>query len=51
MNGLVSRGAEAIILGGMEIGLLVGSDDCQVPVFDTTRIHAEAAVDLALADD
>jgi aspartate racemase len=51
MDDLVSRGAEAIILGCTEIGLLVRSDDCQVPVFDTTRIHAEAAVDLALADD
>ena len=48
MNGLVARGAEAVILGCTEIGLLVGSDDCRVPVFDTTRIHAEAAVDLAL---
>jgi aspartate racemase len=51
MGDLVSQGAEAIILGCTEIGLLVRSDDCQVPDFDTTRIHAEAAVDLALADD
>jgi aspartate racemase len=51
MDGLVSQGAEAIILGCTEIGLLVQSDDCRVPVFDTTRIHAEAAVDLALADE
>jgi aspartate racemase len=49
MDNLVSRGAEAIVLGCTEIGLLVGPDDCQVSVFDTTRIHAEAAVELALA--
>ena len=48
MDDLVSRGAEAIILGCTEIGLLVHSEDCRVPVFDTTRIHAEAAVELAL---
>jgi aspartate racemase len=51
MDGLVSQGAEAVILGCTEIGLLVGVDDCRVPVFDTTKIHAEAAVDLALADE
>jgi aspartate racemase len=51
MNNLVSQGAEAIILGCTEIGMLVGPDDCDVPVFDTTRIHAEAAVDLALVDE
>ena len=50
MDDLVSQGAEAMILGCTEIGLLVQSDDCQVPVFDTARIHAEAAVDLALAE-
>lgn len=49
MDGLVSQGAQAIILGCTEIGLLIGPDDCQVPVFDTTRIHAEAAVECALA--
>ena len=51
MDDLVSQGAEAIILGCTEIGLLVGQDDCSVPVFDTTRIHAEAAVEFALAAD
>lgn len=48
MEGLASRGAQAIVLGCTEIGLLIGSHDCRVPVFDTTKIHAEAAVDLAL---
>jgi aspartate racemase len=49
MTGLVERGAEAIILGCTEIELLVGADDADVPLFDTTRIHAERAVELALA--
>ena len=48
MAALVSRGAEGLILGCTEIGLLVGAEDTPVPVFDTTRIHAEAAVDWAL---
>ena len=46
---LVERGAEAIILGCTEIMLLVGPDDSTVPLFDTTTIHAEAAVELALS--
>jgi aspartate racemase len=49
MAGLVASGAQGIILGCTEIGLLVGSSDAAVPLFDTTQIHAEAAVDLALA--
>jgi aspartate racemase len=48
MAALVDRGAEAILLGCTEIDLLVGPQDATVPVFDTTRIHAERAVDLAL---
>jgi aspartate racemase len=48
MNHLVSRGAEGIILGCTEITLLVGQPDSSVPVFDTTRIHAEVAVAYAL---
>jgi aspartate racemase len=44
---LVQEGAEGVILGCTEIGLLVHSGDCSVPVFDTTRIHAEAAVEFA----
>ena len=46
---LVENGAEGIILGCTEIGLLIKSTDCQVTLFDTTRIHAEAAVRMALA--
>lgn len=45
---LIANGAQGIVLGCTEIGLLVESGDCRVPVFDTTRIHAQAAVDLAL---
>lgn len=45
---LVDRGAEAIILGCTEIMLLVDQSDSAVPLFDTTRLHAEAAVDQAL---
>ena len=46
---LVGRGAEAVILGCTEIMLLVGPGDSPVPLFDTTRIHAEAAVERALS--
>lgn len=49
MADLVVRGAQGVILGCTEIGLLVGEGDATVPLFDTARIHAEAAVDWALA--
>jgi aspartate racemase len=45
---LVDRGAEGIILGCTEIMLLIGPEDCPVPLFDTTAIHVEAALELAL---
>ena len=48
MEKLVQKGAQGIILGCTEIGLLVRAADCRVPFFDTTRIHAEAAVEYAL---
>jgi aspartate racemase len=48
MAGLAERGAQGILLGCTEIGLLVGPDDAPVPLFDTTRLHAERAVELAL---
>lgn len=47
---LVARGAEAIILGCTEIMLLVRPEDSAVPLFDTTTLHAEAAVALAIGD-
>jgi aspartate racemase len=50
MSRLVDRGAEAILLGCTEIDLLVGPGDASVPLFDTTRLHAERAVELALSD-
>lgn len=46
---LVDAGAEAIILGCTEIMLLVSPADSAVPVFDTTEIHAQAAVNMAVA--
>ena len=46
---LAGRGAEAVILGCTEIMLLIGPSDSAVPLFDTTRIHAEAAVERALS--
>ena len=48
MAALVARGAEGILLGCTEIDLLVRPEDAGVPVFDTTALHARAAVDLAL---
>jgi aspartate racemase len=50
IDGLVAAGAQGIILGCTEIGLLVAPTDAAVPLFDTTRIHAEDAVDWALAE-
>ncbi len=49
MTGLAAQGAQGIILGCTEIGLLVRDEDSPLPLFDTTRIHAEAAVAYALA--
>ncbi len=48
MARLAGQGAEAIILGCTEITLLVSQDDSPVPLFDTTRLHALAAVDRSL---
>jgi len=45
---LVRHGAQGVILGCTEIGLLIGQEDSPVPLFDTARIHAAAAVDYAL---
>lgn len=48
MAGLAARGADCIIYGCTEITLLVSAADTPLPVFDTTRIHAAAAVSFAL---
>ena len=47
---LVAAGAEGVIFGCTEIGSLLDAYDVAVPTFDTTALHAAAAVDLALAD-
>lgn len=46
---LVARGAQGVILGCTEIGLLVGNDDASVPLFDTAALHARHAALAALA--
>jgi aspartate racemase len=46
---VVARGAQGVILGCTEIGMLLRPEDANVPLFDTARIHAEAAADWALA--
>ena len=46
---LAGRGAEAVILGCTEVGMLLGPKDVTVPVFDTTELHAEAAVNFILS--
>ncbi|MEV1026233.1 aspartate/glutamate racemase family protein [Streptomyces sp. NPDC050264] len=47
---LVGAGAEGVVLGCTEIELLIGAEDSPVPVFPTARLHAEAAVRIALGD-
>jgi aspartate racemase len=49
MQTLVAQGAQAIILGCTEIALLVSPQDAEVPLFDTTALHAQAAAAWALA--
>jgi aspartate racemase len=49
IEGLKRRGAQGVILGCTEIPLLVKEKDSPIPVFDTTALHAAAAVDFALA--
>ena len=46
---VVERGAQGVIFGCTEIRLLLGNQNVSVPTFDTTAIHARAAVDFALA--
>lgn len=47
---LAAAGAEAVVLGCTEIAMLVNQDDTDVPLFDTTAIHCQAAIDYALQD-
>ena len=48
INKLIESGAEAVILGCTEIPLLIRQEDVKVPLYDTTAIHAEAAVEYSL---
>ncbi|MEH7081011.1 aspartate/glutamate racemase family protein, partial [Bacillus velezensis] len=48
---LIEQGAEAVILGCTEITLLISQENCRVPVYDTTKIHAENAVEFSLRKD
>ncbi|UAA39606.1 aspartate/glutamate racemase family protein [Paraneptunicella aestuarii] len=47
---LKEQGAEAVILGCTEIGLLIQQDDCPLPLYDTVMIHAKKAVEFALQE-
>ncbi|EIT83716.1 aspartate racemase [Fictibacillus macauensis ZFHKF-1] len=51
IRSLQARGAEGIILGCTEIGLLISESDVELPLFDTAVIHAEEAVERALLAD
>ena len=46
----IKAGAEGVILGCTEIGLLIQQADVAIPVFDTTEIHSQKAVEQALAE-
>lgn len=49
INQLVEEGAEGIILGCTELPMLINQEDVPVPIFDTTKIHSQAAVEFALS--
>jgi aspartate racemase len=50
IENLTRKGAQGIVLGCTEIPLLITREDVQVPIFDTTTLHARKAVELALAE-
>ena len=50
IEGLRQQGAEGVVLGCTEIPIMIKPDDCILPLFDTARIHAAAAVEFALGD-
>ena len=50
MDELIKEGAQAIVLGCTEIGLLMGEGDTKIPLYDTARLHAEAAVEWMLGE-
>lgn len=47
---LTKEGAEGVILGCTEIPLLISQTDVEIPIFDTTKLHSESAVEFALKD-
>jgi len=47
-NRLAERGADSLILGCTEVGMLLNKSNVSVPVFDTTPIHCETAIDIAM---
>jgi aspartate racemase len=49
IESVIDRGAEGVILGCTEMELLIGDEDCLVPAFPTTRLHADAAVEFAFS--
>jgi aspartate racemase len=49
IDALKEKGAQGIILGCTEIPLLIGPEDTDIPLFNTTKIHAEKTVELALS--
>ena len=49
IESLIEEGAQAIILGCTEIGLLIDQDDVSIPIYDTCLIHCSKAVELAIA--
>ena len=51
INNLYARGAEGIVLGCTEIPLLIKDEDSPIPVFDTTELHAKAAVEFAIENN
>lgn len=48
VNQMMAAGTDSVILGCTEVGLLISSSDFSVPCFDTTSLHAEAAINFAL---
>lgn len=48
VQALVDRGAEGVVLGCTEVGMLLRPQDASVPLFDTAQLHAQALVDAAL---
>jgi len=51
IESLAAQGAEAVILGCTEIGMLIDQKDTDIPLYDTTYIHAQKAVDWAIGNE